>query len=116
MAGRAGSCGGCGGCQGEGEDAGAFFFTFPTALLFSQEEQAAAAAAAGVKVKEKTLVELRSEQGVARGQNQNLEKDYLRLTSLPRSVGSGWVVGWLGGWGVLGAAPLHSVGCGLALL
>ncbi|KAI7844718.1 hypothetical protein COHA_001806 [Chlorella ohadii] len=51
-----------------------------------QEEQAAAAAAAGVKVKEKTLVELRSEQGVARGQNQNLEKDYLRLTSLPSAA------------------------------
>lgn len=49
-----------------------------------QEEKAAAAAAAGVKVKEKTLVELRSEQGVARGQNQSLEKEYLRLTSLPR--------------------------------
>ena len=32
-------------------------------------------------------MELRSEQGVAHGQNQNLEKDYLRLTSLPRLVG-----------------------------
>ncbi|PRW59764.1 Leukocyte receptor cluster member 8 isoform A [Chlorella sorokiniana] len=51
-----------------------------------QEEQAAAAAAAGVKMKEKTLVELRSEQGVARGQNQSLEKEYLRLTSLPSAA------------------------------
>ena len=51
-----------------------------------QEERAAAAAAAGIKDTQKTLVALRSEQGVARGQNQNLEKDYLRLTSLPRWV------------------------------
>jgi uncharacterized membrane protein (DUF106 family) len=52
-----------------------------------QEERAAAAAAAGIKDSQKTLVALRSEQGVAQGQNQNLEKDYLRLTSLPRFVG-----------------------------
>ncbi|KAL4424356.1 hypothetical protein ABPG75_001657 [Micractinium tetrahymenae] len=48
-----------------------------------QAEKAAAAAAAGVKDSSKTLVALRSEQGVARGQNTSLEKDYLRLTSLP---------------------------------
>ncbi|KAL4431998.1 hypothetical protein ABPG77_000265 [Micractinium sp. CCAP 211/92] len=48
-----------------------------------QAEKAAAAAAAGVKDASKTLVALRSEQGVARGQNTSLEKDYLRLTSLP---------------------------------
>ncbi|EFN50892.1 hypothetical protein CHLNCDRAFT_28593, partial [Chlorella variabilis] len=35
---------------------------------------------------QKTLVELRSEQGVARGQNLQLEKDYLRLTALPSAV------------------------------
>lgn len=51
-----------------------------------QAEKAAAAAAAGVKDSAKTLVALRSEQGVARGQNTSLEKDYLRLTSLPRCV------------------------------
>lgn len=48
-----------------------------------QEERAAAAAAAGIKEAQKTLVEVRSQHGVARGQNQNLEKEYLRLTSLP---------------------------------
>lgn len=64
-----------------------------------QAEKAAAAAAAGVKDASKTLVELRSEQGVARGQNTSLEKDYLRLTSLPRQGldGSRMGVGW--GWG-----------------
>lgn len=49
-----------------------------------QEEKAAAAAAAGIKAPAKTLVAIRSEQGTARGQNQSLEKDYLRLTALPR--------------------------------
>lgn len=52
--------------------------------MHPQAEKAAAAAAAGVKDASKTLVALRSEQGVARGQNTSLEKDYLRLTSLPR--------------------------------
>lgn len=51
-----------------------------------KEEKAAAAAAAGIKDSQKTLVELRSEQGVARGQNLQLEKDYLRLTALPSAV------------------------------
>lgn len=58
-----------------------------------KEEKAAAAAAAGIKDSQKTLVELRSEQGVARGQNLQLEKDYLRLTALPRwwrGAGSGY--------------------------
>ena len=60
--------------------------TPPCLPAAAQEEKAAAAAAAGIRDREKTLVELRSEQGVARGQNQSLEKEYLRLTSLPRRV------------------------------
>ncbi|KAL4859010.1 hypothetical protein ACK3TF_000801 [Chlorella vulgaris] len=51
-----------------------------------QEEKAAAAAAAGIKAPAKTLVAIRSEQGTARGQNQSLEKDYLRLTALPSAA------------------------------
>lgn len=63
-----------------------------------QDEKAAAAAAAGVRDRDKTLVQLRSEGGVARGENMSLEKGYLRLTSLPRWVGV-WrqLVGWLSG-------------------
>ena len=49
-----------------------------------QAEKAAAAAAAGVRDSNKTLVALRSEQGVAHGNSTQVEKEYLRLTSLPR--------------------------------
>jgi hypothetical protein len=58
-----------------------------------REEKAAAAAAAGVREPGKTLVALRSEEGVARGMNQNLEKDFLRLTTLPRCAGDWGGVG-----------------------
>ncbi|PSC70843.1 leukocyte receptor cluster member 8-like protein [Micractinium conductrix] len=51
-----------------------------------QAEKAAAAAAAGVRDSNKTLVALRSEQGVAHGNSTQVEKEYLRLTSLPSAA------------------------------